>query len=37
MQIKLGKRTLMVGTAMTLVIAGIALALVGAGGIVAWE
>ena len=37
MQIKLGKRTLMMGTAMTLVIVGIALALVGAGGIVAWE
>ncbi len=37
MKIRLGKRTVMIGTAMTIVIAGIALALVGAGGIVAWE
>ena len=37
MKIKLGQRTVMLGTAMTIVIAGIALALVGAGGIVAWE
>jgi hypothetical protein len=37
MKIKLGKRTVMLGTAMTLVVGGIALALLGAGGIVAWE
>ena len=37
MKIRLGKRTVMIGTAMTIVIAGIALALLGAGGIVAWE
>ena len=37
MKIKLGKRTLILGTAMTLVLAGIALAVLGAGGIVAWE
>jgi hypothetical protein len=37
MKIKLGKRTFMLGTAMTLVLAGIAVAVLGAGGIVAWE
>jgi len=37
MKIKLGKRTLILGTAMTLVLAGIAVAVLGAGGIVAWE
>jgi len=37
MKIKLGRRTLMVGTVTTLVIAGIALAVLGAAGIVAWE
>ena len=37
MKITLGRRTLMLGTAMTLVVGGIALAVLGAGGIVAWE
>ena len=37
MKIKLGRRTLMLGTVTTLVVAAIALAVLGAGGIVAWE
>jgi len=37
MKINLGRRTLMMGTVTTLVVAGIALAVLGAGGIVAWE
>lgn len=37
MKIKLGSRTFMLGAAMTIVIGGIALALLGAGSIVAWE
>ncbi len=37
MKIKLGPRTLMVGTVTTIVVGAIALALLGAGGIVAWE
>ena len=37
MKITLGRRTLMLGTAMTIVVGGIALAILGAGGIVAWE
>jgi cytochrome c1 len=37
MKIKLGRRTLMMGTVTTLVVAGIALAVLGAAGIVAWE
>lgn len=37
MDIKVGKRTLMMGTATTIVVALIALAILGAGGIVAWE
>jgi hypothetical protein len=37
MEIKLGRRTLMLGTVTTLVVGAIALALLGAGGIVAWE
>jgi hypothetical protein len=37
MKITLGRRTLMVGTAMTLVAGAIAVAILGAGGIVAWE
>jgi len=37
MKIKLGPRTLMVGTVTTLVVGAIAVALLGAGGIVAWE
>ena len=37
MKITLGRRTWMLGTAMTIVVGGIALAILGAGGIVAWE
>ncbi len=37
MNIKLGRRTLMLGTVTTLVVGAIALAVLGAGGIVAWE
>jgi len=37
MEIKLGRRTLMLGAAMTIVLAAVALAILGAGGIVAWE
>ena len=37
MKIKLGRRTLMLGTVTTLVVGAIALAVLGAGGIVAWE
>src|SRR5664279_4691500 len=37
MKIKLGPRTLMVGTVTTVVVGVIALAVLGAGGIVAWE
>ena len=37
MKITLGQRTLMLGTVTTLVVAAIALAVLGAGGIVAWE
>ena len=37
MKIRLGRRTLMVGTITTLVVGLIALAVLGAGGIVAWE
>ena len=37
MKISLGRRTLMLGTVTTLVVGGIALAVLGAGGIVAWE
>ena len=37
MKITLGRRTLMLGTVTTLVVGGIALAVLGAGGIVAWE
>jgi nitrate/TMAO reductase-like tetraheme cytochrome c subunit len=37
MKITLGRRTLMLGTVTTLVVGAIALAVVGAGGIVAWE
>ncbi|MEP7181866.1 MAG: NapC/NirT family cytochrome c [Betaproteobacteria bacterium] len=37
MKISSGRRTLMLGTAMTIVVGGIALAILGAGGIVAWE
>ncbi len=37
MKITLGRRTLMLGTVTTLVLGGLALALLGAGGIVAWE
>ena len=37
MKITLGRRTLMLGTVTTIVVGGIALALLGAGGIVAWE
>ncbi len=37
MKITLGKKTFMLGTATTVVIGGIALAVLGAGGIVAWE
>jgi nitrate/TMAO reductase-like tetraheme cytochrome c subunit len=37
MNIKLGRRTLMMGTATTLVVAVIGLAVLAAGGIVAWE
>ena len=37
MNIRLGRRTVMLGTVTTLVIAAIALAVLGAGGIVAWE
>jgi nitrate/TMAO reductase-like tetraheme cytochrome c subunit len=37
MKFTLGRRTLMLGTATTLIVAAIALAVVGAGGIVAWE
>ena len=37
MNIKLGRRTLMVGTVTTIVLGAIALAVLGAGGIVAWE
>jgi len=37
MKIKLGRRTLMLGTMTTLVVGAIALAVLGAGGIVAWE
>lgn len=37
MKITLGKRTLMLGTVTTLVVGAIVLAVVGAGGIVAWE
>lgn len=37
MKITLGKRTLMLGGATTIIVTGLALALLGAGGIVAWE
>ena len=37
MKINLGRRTVMLGTGMTLVVGVIALAVLGAGGIVAWE
>ena len=37
MNIRLGRRTLMLGTVTTLVVGAIALAVLGAGGIVAWE
>ncbi|MEO8676208.1 MAG: hypothetical protein ABI569_11550 [Casimicrobiaceae bacterium] len=37
MKIRLGKRTIILGTAMTLVLGAVTLAVVGAGGIVAWE
>ena len=37
MKITLGRRTLMLGTAMTIVVGGFAVAILGAGGIVAWE
>jgi hypothetical protein len=37
MKITLGRRTLMMGTVTTLDDAGIALAVLGAGGILAWE
>ncbi len=37
MKITLGRRTLMLGTVTTLVVGAIALAVLGAGGIVAWE
>ncbi len=37
MKISLGQRTVMVGTAMTLIIAVIALAVLGAGSVLAWE
>ncbi|MFO1324615.1 MAG: hypothetical protein U1F15_11195 [Burkholderiales bacterium] len=37
MKFTLGKKTFMLGTAMTIVLGGVALALLGAGGIVAWE
>ena len=37
MKITLGRRTLMLGTVTTIVVVGIALAILGAGGIVAWE
>ncbi len=37
MKIRLGRRTLMLGTVTTLVVGAIALAVLGAGGIVAWE
>ncbi len=37
MEIKLGRRTVMVGAATTILVAGIGLAILAAGGIVAWE
>ena len=37
MKIKFGRRTMVLGTAMTVVVVGIAAAILGAGGIVAWE
>ena len=37
MKITLGKKTFMIGAATTIIVGGIALALLGAGGIVAWE
>ena len=37
MKISLGRRTVMLGTVTTLVVGAIALAVLGAGGIVAWE
>jgi NapC/NirT cytochrome c family protein len=37
MKFKLGRRTLVMGTVTTVVVSAIALAIVGAGGIVAWE
>jgi nitrate/TMAO reductase-like tetraheme cytochrome c subunit len=37
MKITLGRRTVMLGAATTIIVGGIALAILGAGGIVAWE